>query len=324
MTSRYAELDPGKLTRISIEERGGTVRIEDFVRAVPVGESLDRLLAMIPRTFGGGDFHDACDALSLARSNGRGVLVMLGAHVIKCGLSRLLIDLMERGVVTAIAMNGAGAIHDYEIAMFGRTSEDVAARLPDGSFGTCAETADGLNAAVVAGHAAGEGFGECVGRAIAEADAPHDDVSLLASAHRLRIPATVHVGVGTDIVHEHASADGAAIGATSLRDMRILAGLLPAIDDGVVMNVGSAVILPEVFLKALSMARNVGAARGRFTAISLDMNEPYRALTNVVRRPTAQEGTGIALRGRHELLLPLLWAAVVHRIGGEERIRKSG
>lgn len=313
MPSRYPQLDPTKLARTSIAERGGLVRVESFVHPEPPDEGFDRLAAMIPDLFGGSDFHRAWRAVVAAKSGGRGVLVMFGAHFIKCGLSRLLIDLMERGVVTAVAMNGAGAIHDYEIAKFGLTSEDVAARLPDGSFGMCAETADGLNGAVSAGHAEGLGFGECVGRALV--GSPHADASVLASAYRLGVPATVHVGIGTDIVHQHASADGAAIGATSLRDMRIMSRALADVDDGVVVNIGSAVILPEVFLKALSMARNLGSAAGRFTAVSMDMNEPYRALTNVVRRPTAQEGTGLALRGRHELLFPLLRAAVLRRMG---------
>lgn len=312
MPSRYPEVDPNRLKRVSIAERGGLVKLESFVRPEPPGDDLDRLLGMVPRLFGGDEFHRAVRAIIESHRGGRGVLVMFGAHVIKCGLSRLLIDLMERGIVTAVATNGAGAIHDYEIARFGLTSEDVAARLPDGSFGMCEETADGLNGAVSAGHAEGLGFGEGVGRALA--DAPHAEASVLAAAYRLGVPATVHVGVGTDIVHQHASADGAAIGATSLRDMRIMASALGAVDDGVVLNIGSAVLLPEVFLKALSMARNLGVAEGRFTAVSLDMNEPYRALTNVVKRPTAQEGTGLALRGRHELLVPLLWSAVVRGI----------
>ena len=315
MPSRYPEIDPTKLALTSIAERGGLVHVESFVQPELPGEGFDRLAAMIPDLFGGSDFHEAWRAVVAAKSGGRGVLVMFGAHFIKCGLSRLLIDLMERGVVTAVAMNGAGAIHDYEIAMFGLTSEDVAARLPDGSFGMCAETADGLNGAVSAGHAEDLGFGESVGRVLAEA--PHADASVLAAAHRLGIPATVHVAMGTDIVHQHASADGAAIGSTSLRDMRIMSRVLTDVDDGVVMNIGSAVILPEVFLKALSMARNLGSAAGRFTAVSMDMNEPYRALMNVVRRPTAQEGTGLALRGRHELLFPLFWSAVVRGLRGE-------
>ncbi len=314
MASRYPEADLTGLKRTSIAERGGLIHVESFVRPQPPGDEFDRFVLMVPDLFGGRDFHTASRAIVDANARGRGVLVMFGAHFIKCGLSRLLIDLMERGVVTAVATNGAGAIHDYEIAMFGLTSEDVAVHLPDGSFGMCAETADGLNGAVSAGHREGLGFGESVGRALTEMNAPHADTSVLAAAYRLGIPATVHVAVGTDIVHQHASADGEAIGATSLRDMRILARALTDVDDGAVLNVGSAVILPEVFLKALSIARNLGTAAGRFTAISLDMNEPYRALTNVVRRPTAQGGTGLALRGRHELLFPLLWSAVVRGI----------
>jgi len=185
----------------------------------------------------------------------------------------------------------------------------VGERLGDGTFGMCADTADAMNALVVEGAANGEGFGECIGRGLVETGTPNLDASLLGRAYELGVPATVHVALGTDIVHEHASANGGAIGDTSLRDFRILADVVGRLDGGAVVNIGSAVILPEVCLKALSVARNLGGAAG-FTAVSMDMNEPYRAMVNVVGRPTAEHGMGIALRGRHEILVPLLWAAV--------------
>jgi hypothetical protein len=316
MASRQSEADLSRLSRLSIEERGGLVSVDDFVRPGESVPDVDGIVNIIPRLFAGEDFRLAVEALARAHAEGRAVLVMYGAHLIKCGLSRLLIDLMERRVVTAVATNGAGAIHDFEIALWGRTSENVAARLSDGTFGMCRETADEMNACTLRGHRDGLGLGESIGRHVSESGAPHIDASVLGRAYELGTPATVHVGIGTDIIHQHESADGAAIGDTSLRDFRILAEVVRRMAGGVVVNIGSAVILPEVFLKALAVARNLGGGHGPLTAVNLDMNEPYRAMTNVVCRPTAEDGMGIALRGRHELLLPLLWAAVRRAVLG--------
>lgn len=313
MPSRFRQIDLSKLNRVSIRDRGGTVDLDHFVDARTPGPELDRLLELVPDLLAGRDFKAAAAALAKAARAERTVAVMFGAHVVKCGLSRLLIDLMERGVVTAVATNGAGAIHDFEIASWGVTSEDVGFGLATGTFGMCAETADAMNAAAEEGQKNGWGLGESLGRALTEAPAPNLATSIIGRAYELGIPATVHVALGTDIVHEHASADGAAIGQTSLTDFRIFAEVVRTLEAGAVVNVGSAVILPEVFLKALAIARNLGQAK-RFTAVSLDMNEPYRAMVNVVSRPTAQNGLGIALRGRHEILLPLLWAAVVRQV----------
>ncbi len=314
MPSRFPEADLTKLNRVSMAARGGTVSVDSFVHPVEPGPEIDDLLSMVPEVFAGADFKTAVAAVASAGRAGRPGLAMFGAHFIKCGLSRLLIDLMERGIVTAVAMNGACAIHDYEIAMWGVTSEDVGAGLEDGSFGMCADTADGINGAIVEGAKRGAGFGESIGERIVGNRSPYLDASILGRAYELEIPATVHVGMGTDIIHQHASADGAAIGETSLRDFRILARVVGELEDGCVLNIGSAVILPEVFLKAFSVARNLGFEGGALTTISMDMNEPYRALTNVVRRPTAYRGTGIALRGRHELLFPLFWAGVIRGV----------
>lgn len=310
MASRYGEADLSKLRRVSIEKRGGLVSVEDFVQPGEATPDVEDILSVIPELFAGKDFRRAVRALADAHAAGRTVLVMFGAHVVKCGLSRLLIDLMERRVVTALATNGAGAIHDYEIALWGRTSEDVAANLSDGTFGLCRETADGMNDCATQAQRDGIGMGESLGRDLVARECPHLDASILGRAHELGVPVTVHVGIGTDIIHQHDSADGAAIGDASLRDFRILAGVLGSIDGGVVVNIGSAVILPEVFLKALAVARNLGGTGGPFTAVNLDMNEPYRAMANVLCRPTAEHGMAIALRGRHEFLLPLLWGAL--------------
>jgi len=310
MPSRHREADLSRLRRVSIEERGGLIEVGSFVAPDERAPDVSGLLNVMPDLFAGTDFRRAVGALASAAREGGTVVVMFGAHVVKCGLSRLLIDLMQRGVVTAVATNGAGAIHDFEIAMWGRTSENVAEHLAAGTFGMCSDTADAMNEAASRGAAEGEGLGESLGRTLTERPAPNLDASILGSAYALGIPATVHVALGTDIVHQHASADGAAIGDTSLRDFRILSDVVGGLGGGVVMNIGSAVILPEVFLKALSVARNLGADIGAFTAIGMDMNEPYRAMLNVVARPTAEHGMGIALRGRHEILLPLLWASV--------------
>ncbi len=310
MASRFEQIDLSSLKRISIRERGGTVSVESFVDPFDPGEETDLLLKTVPDLFAGADFRKAVSAVASSAAGGGTVLLMMGAHLIKCGLSRLLIDLMERRLVTAVAMNGAGAIHDFEIAKWGVTSEDVGTRLEDGSFGMCADTADAMNEATVDGAERAEGLGETLGRRLVEDGARNASSSILARAYELSVPLTVHVGIGTDIIHQHASADGAAIGATSLRDFRTLAAVVSRLSGGAVINVGSAVLLPEVFLKALSIARNLGHAGEAFTTVSMDMNEPYRAMTNVVRRPTAAAGTGVALRGRHELLFPLFWASV--------------
>ncbi len=316
MPSRHNEVDLTKLRRVSIEERGGLIDVGSFVRPGDAPPDVDALMEVVPDLFAGADFRRAVDSLVTAARGGKTVVVMFGAHVVKCGLSRLLIDLMERGVVSAVATNGAGAIHDFEIAMWGRTSEDVAVHLADGTFGLCAETADAMNDAVTRGHGEGLGFGESIGRGLVETRAPHLDASVMGRAYELGLPATVHVGMGTDIVHEHASADGEAIGGASLRDFRILSDVVSRLGSGVVVNIGSAVILPEVFLKALAVARNLSGRADGFTAIGMDMNEPYRASVNVVGRPTAEGGMGIALRGRHELMVPLLWAAVRRGLEG--------
>jgi hypothetical protein len=311
MPSRFRQVDLRNLKRVSIAERGGSVSLEKFVNPYEPGAEVDRLFAAIPDLFSGADLKRAIAAVVGAAAGRRTVLLMFGAHLVKCGLSRLLIDLLDRRAVTAVAMTGAGAIHDFEIAMWGRTSEDVQRRIEDGTFGACGETADAMNGAAVAGRHDGLGLGETLGRALVESRAPNLDSSILARAYAAGVPATVHVALGTDIIHEHPSADGAALGETSLADFRILCAVVEGLGRGVVLNVGSAVILPEVFLKALSVARNLGSSVEEMTAVSMDMNEPYRALTNVVTRPTAQSGVGITLRGRHEFLFPLFWAGVV-------------
>lgn len=248
-----------------------------------------------------------------ARSR-RGVVLMLGGHVVKTGLSPVVIDLMRRNVVTHVAMNGSAAIHDYEVARFGATSEDVAAGLRDGTFGMADETGRGLNESFISGQQAGLGMGEAVAVALeGESALVHGDLSILLQARRLGVPATVHAALGAEIVHQHPTASGAAIGDTSLRDFRRLAGSLPSIHDGgVVLNVGSAVIMPEVFLKALTIARNLADGRPtNFTTCDLDMQRHYRPRVNVVQRPVLAGGQGFEVTGHHEIMVPLLaWAVI--------------
>jgi hypothetical protein len=259
------------------------------------------------------DFRAVADAIVRARRRGAPVILGIGAHFIKVGLSPLLLAALRDGLFTAVAMNGAGAIHDAELALAGKTSEDVAARLADGSFGMARETAQFLHAALAGGIPDGLGFGASVGKAISASRAPFRGKSLLAAAYRLGVPATVHVAVGADVVHMHPEADGAAIGEGSLRDFRTFCALVAGMEGGVYLNVGSAVILPEVFLKAVSVARNLGRPLRRITTANMDFQRHYRPDVNVVGRPVQAGGKGYHLIGPHEILFPLLMAAVAAR-----------
>jgi deoxyhypusine synthase len=273
----------------------------------------------LPRLLGGADLRDAVEAAARARARGRPLLWGLGAHVIKVGLAPIVVDLLERGLVSGIAMNGAGCVHDLELAMIGATSEDVGPALDDGSFGMARETAERLNRAISEGAAQGLGMGAAVGREIRRGRYPHKARSILATAVRLGVPVTVHSAIGTDVHHMHPSADGAALGATSHRDFETFAGLVAGLEGGVYFNVGSAVILPEVFLKALALARNLGFRARRFTTVNLDFTRHYRPSVNVVDRPTRLGGRGISLIGQHEILVPLLAAGLIERVEAPKR-----
>jgi hypothetical protein len=287
--------------------------------AHPPGDdrSFHAFVAALPDVLVARDFRAVVDAIATAAQRKRGVVVMLGGHVVKTGLAPLLVDLMRRGIITHLAMNGSAAIHDYEIARFGATSEDVAAGLRDGTFGMAEETGREMNDAFVAGMQAGRGMGETLGLALdARDDLANPDLSILLSAFRHGIPATVHAALGAEIIHQHPAANGAAIGDTSHRDFRRLAASLADLDDGgVVLNLGSAVIMPEVFLKALTIARNLNEGRPRsFVSVDLDMQRHYRPRMNVVQRPTLQSGKGYEITGHHEIMVPLLVWAVVERL----------
>lgn len=311
--SRHPEADLSRLAIGSVAERPTKVRIEDFAR--PLDPSAARaVLDALPRQLAAEALREAVERVAEAHRNRRPVFAMCGAHVVKVGATPPIIQLIEAGIVTFVAVNGATAIHDVEIARIGKTSEDVEAHLHQGRFGMVDETGDFMNTAAVEGARRNEGLGECWGRALEEAKAPHREASLLAAAWRRGIPATVHVALGTDTIHHHPRCDGAALGATSLRDFRIFAAGLAEAHGAVVLNFGSAVILPEVFLKALSVAKNLGADLGGLTTVNFDQIQHYRPRVNVVERPTRASGSrGFAITGHHEILIPLFAALVLER-----------
>ncbi len=303
--------DLGPVRSSSLRRRKSRVQRQELGRTVPAGVSFQEWFDALPAILAGRDIKDLAAAVAAAHRRGREVIVGLGAHVIKCGLSPWVVEMMRSGVITAVALNGAGAIHDFELAAVGYTSEDVGPALEEGSFGMARETADFTNAAAVEGQQHGRGLGESLGRRVLEEKLPHADLSVLSAGICHDVSVTVHVAIGTDISHMHPSTSGSALGETSHTDFRILAAHVARLERGVYLNVGSAVILPEVFLKALALARNrtKGTPR-RFVTANLDFFPHYRPLQNVVRRPTTSGGRGYQIIGHHEILLPLLFAAV--------------
>ena len=308
---RFREAELSRLTVGTVAARPARVRVEEFAR--PLDPAAARaVLDSLPDQLAARALREAVARVVESVRRRRPVVVMCGGHVVKVGVSPCLIALMERGAVSHLAMNGAAAIHDVEIARFGATSEDVEAHLHQGTFGMVDETGDFMNRAMLEGARRTEGLGETWGRALTEDRSPHLPASLLAAAHRLGLPATVHVAVGTDTIHHHPSCDGAALGETTLRDFRILAATLAESRGASVLNLGSAVLLPEVFLKALAVARNLGADLSDLTTVNLDQIQHYRPRVNLVERPTRAPGSrGFALTGHHEILIPLFAAAVL-------------
>lgn len=303
---------------VPVARRANKVSAGEFAHPPGDDRSFAAFLDSLPDVLVARDFRAVVDAIVSAAARHRGVIVMLGGHVVKTGLAPLLLDLMRRGVITHVAMNGSAAIHDYEMARFGATSEDVAAGLRDGTFGMAEETGREMNAAFTSGMHAGHGMGEALGRALAaRSDLTNSELSILLGAFQLGVPTTVHAALGAEIIHQHPTANGAAIGDTSHRDFRRLAASCADIDDGgVVLNLGSAVIMPEVFLKALTIARNLNAGRPQnFVSVDLDMQRHYRPRMNVVQRPTLHSGKGYEITGHHEIMVPLLAWAVVERLG---------
>ena len=313
MTRRLPRIDRAKVKTTSARRRPSKVALRDEARPHAPGASFQDFLDGLPGLLGAADLIRAIDAGAAAQKRGRTLLWGLGAHVIKVGLAPIMVDLIERGFVSGVMMNGAGCVHDLELAMMGRTSEEVAEALDDGSFGMAGETGERLNAAIAAGARDGLGMGAAVGRDILEQGDRFAARSILATAARHEVPVTVHAAIGTDIHHMHPSADGAAIGQTSHRDFETATALVATLEGGVFYNVGSAVILPEVFLKALSLARNLGRKVRRFTTVDLDFIRHYRPRVNVVERPTRLGGTGLSLTGHHEILVPLLAAGLIEK-----------
>ena len=298
-----------------LKSRKSKVSIKEFGRPFKGKDRITPFIDSLPDILAAKDLKAVIAAVVNAYKRKRPIIVGMGAHLTKVGLNPILIDLMERGVISALAVNGAVIIHDFELAMAGKTSEDVDEQLGSGAFGMAEETGRYLNEAIIKGVQQGRGIGESVGRWIHDSKAPNKPYSLLAAAYRLEIPVTVHVAVGTDIIHMHPAVSGAALGEGSLLDFRRLCSVVANLEGGVYLNIGSAVILPEVFLKALTLVRNLDHTVEHFTTVNLDFIQQYRPLTNVVRRPTQKGGKGFSLTGHHEIMVPLLAAGIIEQIG---------
>ncbi len=306
--------DLSGLKTYSLYDRHSKVTVENFGTPLKENSTLRSFMASLPDQLLGHDFPELVRRLAKAHRDGRPIIVGMGAHVIKVGLNPLLIDLMERSIITGLAMNGACIIHDAEIAMAGSTSEEVGDVLGDGAFGAAKETAEVLNAAIAQGARENIGMGQAVGEYLLRMDFPYNDKSLLATAAKLGIPVTVHVAMGTDIIHIHPSASGADIGQTSHHDFRLFCTEVADLQGGAYLNIGSAVLLPEVFLKALTLVRNLGNKVDNFTTANFDFMKQYRPLANVVNRPTAGGGKGYHVTGHHELMIPLLAASLLDEL----------
>jgi hypothetical protein len=303
--------DEKALRTISLQDRFSKVSVEDFASPLAPGMQVRDYLDALPRLLAGAEIREVAERIAGAARAKKEVIVGLGAHVIKVGLAPVMISWMEREIITCLALNGAGVIHDAEIALWGKTSEDVGPALDEGMFGVGEETALLVNDALSRGRQEEKGFGEAVAQRLAESDPPFAHLSLLCQAAKRQLPVTVHVAMGTDILHMHPAADGAAIGEASLRDFHLLASRIAALEGGAYLNVGSAVVLPEVFMKALNLARNQGNKVETFTTVDMDFIKHYRPSVNVVDRPVRMGGRGYQLIGHHELNLPLLAVAVL-------------
>ncbi len=314
MTDSFKSLDYSKLKTYSIKGRQSLVNIKDFSRPWKKGGSFSSFIDTLPTILAGNDLRCVIDAISLAAKNKKQVCFAMGGHVIKTGMSPILIDLMKKNILTMISMNGSGIIHDLETAMMGKTSEDVAQSIGDGSFGMAKETSDFLNQAIQNAKKQSKGLGQAVGELILSENLEFKDLSLTASAAALDIPVTVHVAIGTDIIHMHPDFDAAACGAASHHDFKLFASQITSLEKGVFINAGSAVIMPEVFLKAVTLVRNLGSRLDDFTTVNLDFIRHYRPMTNVVNRPTLGKGKGYSIVGHHEILIPLIAAGVIESL----------
>ncbi len=312
--TRHPEIDLSAVRTIPVDKRPTKVRVEQFAPAPDPTAPIGTFEQFLPDLLTGASLRELVEAWVVARSDGRPAIGMLGGHVIKTGVQRPLLALMDAGAFTAIAMNGAAAIHDFEIALWGHTSEPVEETLGTGQFGLVEETPALMNQAVNGGAKRGLGMAEALGEFLLEADAPNASLSVLARAASLELPATVHVAIGTDTLHQHPSFDGGATGLATHRDFRIFAAALRHLEGGLVLNFGSAVVLPEVFLKALSVVRNLGHEAGRFFAANFDQIRHYRPEKNILERPLQAGGKGYSFVGPHEIWVPLLAALYLARV----------
>lgn len=313
-------IDLTKIKTYPLSQRKNKVSIKDFL--VPQSDPiiLNKIADLFPDVLMAKNLKNAASAIVQAREKGKEFALMMGAHLIKCGLSLIIIDLLKKEVITHIALNGAGAIHDFEIACIGETSEDVAEALEDGSFGMAEETASYLNQAYKDGALEGIGAGEAVSKMIEKQNLPHKEYSIFYNAMKAEVPITVHSSIGTDIIHQHPSCSGEALGKTSYADFLKFADTLSKLQGGVIFNLGSSVILPEVFLKALTIVRNLGYAVDKFTAVNMDMLDHYRPRVNVLNRPTQKGGSRFFLQGPVEILLPLLYYEIIAEINNNQYI----
>ena len=319
MNDKFPPIDLSRVKTYPLIERNNKVSLSGFASPAYAGTSFGHFLTSLPDILIGADFRHFIRQLAKTIQNEKTIAIGIGGHVIKCGLASILIDLMKRGWISAIAMNGATSIHDVEIAMNGQTSEDVAEGLKDGSFGMARDTGDFINNTV---NESTDGYGYALGKQIVNNNLPHRNHSVLAAAYELGIPATVHVAIGTDIVQQHPSASGEAIGRASFEDFRIFCSVVSTLEGGAYLNIGSAVLLPEIFLKALTISRNLGHTVDHFVTANFDMIQHYRPRVNVVQRPTMQGGTGYNFTGHHELMIPLLAHALTDAIGERDAINK--
>jgi len=307
------KIDPSKIKTYSVKGRTSKVRLDDFAKPHKKHGSYQDFLSSLPNILASKSLKDVSAAVVQARKDMRPVMLGMGAHSIKVGLNRVIIDLMERRIITSLSLNGAGIIHDFELAFIGQTSEDVDREILSGAFGMAEETGSMLNQAIKSA-AENEGIGAAVGRMIQTGDFPYKDQSLLAAGSRLGVPVTVHVAIGTDIIHMHPSFDGQATGAAAHRDFLAFCSLVSDLEGGVYINLGSAVLLPEIFLKAVTLCRNLGNTLQHFTTVNMDFVQHYRPNTNVVCRPTQGGGRGYAITGHHEIMFPLLAAAIIEQM----------
>jgi hypothetical protein len=311
---KFKELDYKRLNTYSIKERKSKVGLDDFADVHQKGSSIDKFLHSLPNTLAAKNLNEVIDKVVKAKADGKLVMFAMGAHTIKVGLNPIIIELMTRGIVDAVSLNGAGIIHDTELAMIGKTSEDVAAVLKEGNFGMARETSEFLNSAVQENSDAKAGLGKIIGDAINNSDLPYKSYSLIANAASLDVPVTVHIAIGTDIIHMHPDFPVEGFARASYRDFQMFSSIVANLEGGVYFNIGSAVILPEVFLKAVSLAINLGHKLEKVTTVNMDFIQHYRPLTNVIKRPTKGGGKGYSLTGHHEIMVPLLAAGIIERL----------